>query len=206
MRVVVTGASGNVGTSVLEALAREPKVTEIVGLARRLPELEPPKVRWVEADVSSSDARRPIFEGADAVVHLAWAIQPSHDEAVMERTNVLGSRRVFEAARGAGVGAIWSTPLRSASTAPGPKDRRVDESWSREGIPTSAYSRHKVEVERILDALEGEAPELRIVRMRPGLIFKREAASEIRRLFAGPLLPNFLLRPRLIPFVPGPHA
>ena len=27
------------------------------------------------------------------------------------------------------------------------------------------------------------------MRLRPGLIFKREAASEIRRLFAGPLLP-----------------
>ena len=38
--------------------------------------------------------------------------------------------------------------------------------------------------------------------MRPGLIFKREAASEIRRLFIGPLLPNMLVRPRLIPFVP----
>jgi nucleoside-diphosphate-sugar epimerase len=38
--------------------------------------------------------------------------------------------------------------------------------------------------------------------MRPGLIFSREAASEIRRLFAGPLLPGTLLRPGLIPVVP----
>ena len=36
MRVVVTGASGNVGTSVLEALAEEPAVKEIVGIARRV--------------------------------------------------------------------------------------------------------------------------------------------------------------------------
>jgi nucleoside-diphosphate-sugar epimerase len=43
---------------------------------------------------------------------------------------------------------------------------------------------------------------MRVVRLRPGLIFKREAASEIRRFFLGPLLPNFLVRPRLIPFVP----
>jgi nucleoside-diphosphate-sugar epimerase len=54
----------------------------------------------------------------------------------------------------------------------------------------------------MLDEFETEAPEVRVVRMRPGLIFKREAASEIRRLFIGPLLPNFLVRPRLIPFVP----
>jgi UDP-glucose 4-epimerase len=43
---------------------------------------------------------------------------------------------------------------------------------------------------------------MRVVRLRPGLIFKREAASEIRRFFLGPLLPGFLVRPRLIPFVP----
>jgi nucleoside-diphosphate-sugar epimerase len=38
--------------------------------------------------------------------------------------------------------------------------------------------------------------------MRPGLIFKAGAATEIRRLFAGPFLPRQLLRPGLIPFVP----
>jgi UDP-glucose 4-epimerase len=41
-----------------------------------------------------------------------------------------------------------------------------------------------------------------VVRLRPGLTFKRESASEQRRLFAGPFLPTRLLRPRLIPFVP----
>ena len=43
---------------------------------------------------------------------------------------------------------------------------------------------------------------MRVVRLRPGLIFKREAASGIRRLFAGPLLPSRLVRPGLIPVVP----
>jgi len=55
MRVVVTGASGNVGTSVLEALAREPQVETILGLARRLPEVEVPKVEWASADVAADE-------------------------------------------------------------------------------------------------------------------------------------------------------
>jgi nucleoside-diphosphate-sugar epimerase len=54
----------------------------------------------------------------------------------------------------------------------------------------------------MLDALDREAPHLRVVRLRPGLIFQRGAASEIRRFFAGPLLPSFLVRRELIPFVP----
>jgi UDP-glucose 4-epimerase len=43
---------------------------------------------------------------------------------------------------------------------------------------------------------------VRSVRLRPGLIFKREAASQIRRLFAGPFLPSPLVHPRRIPVVP----
>jgi len=200
MRVVVTGASGNVGTSVLEALGREEKVGEIVGTARRVPELEMPKVRWAGADVVEDDLR-PLFTGADAVVHLAWAIQPSRDESVTERINVEGSRRVFEAAARAGVGAIVHASSVGAYS-PGPKRRRVDEAWGVEGIQGSFYSRHKAAVETILDAFERREPEIRVVRLRPGLIFKSEAASEIRRLFAGPLLPGFLVRKQLVPLVP----
>ena len=44
---------------------------------------------------------------------------------------------------------------------------------------------------------------MRVVRMRPALVFKREAAAEIRRLFMGPLVPGFLMRPGLIPVVPA---
>ena len=200
MRVVVTGATGNVGTSVLAALGRDPEVTEIVGLARRVPEsLLLPKVRWDQADVTETPLA-PLFEGADAVVHLAWAIQPSHDEKAMERVNVHGSQRVFGAAAQAGVGAlVYASSVGTYS--PGPKDEQVDESWPVEGIPTSAYSRHKARVERLLDDLSAGS-RMRVVRLRPGLIFKAEAASEIRRFFLGPLLPNLLVRPRLIPFVP----
>jgi UDP-glucose 4-epimerase len=200
MRVIVTGATGNVGTSVLDALVAELAVSEITGLARRRPSFEQEKVRWVEADVTTADLA-PLFEGADAVIHLAWAIQPSHDEVTMERINVHGSERVFAAVAAAGVRTlVYASSVGAYS--PGPKDRQVDESWPTDGIPTSIYSRHKVRVERLLDRFEAENPQTRVVRMRPGLIFKAEAASEIRRLFIGPLLPGFLVRPRLIPIVP----
>jgi UDP-glucose 4-epimerase len=200
MRIVVTGASGNVGTSVLEALADEPEVTEIVGLARRVPDSSFPKVEWVGADVTETELT-PIFAGADAVVHLAWAIQPSRNEDVTERINVGGTRQVLDAVARAGVETlVYASSVGAYS--PGPKQRRVDESWPVGGIPTSFYSRHKAAVETLLDAFERREPEVRVVRLRPGLIFKSEAASEIRRLFAGPFLPGFLVQKRLIPVLP----
>jgi UDP-glucose 4-epimerase len=200
MRVVVTGASGNVGTSLLEALSGEAAVEQVVGLARRLPKLQLPKVEWRRADVASDDLA-PLFRGADAVVHLAWAIQPARDQAALERINVGGSERLFRAVAEAGVGKlVYASSVGAYS--PGPKGRRVDESWPTEGISTSGYSRQKAAVERRLDAFEEEAPEVRVARLRPGLIFKSGAASEIRRLFIGPFLPNFVVRRRLIPVVP----
>lgn len=201
MKIVITGATGNVGTSVLEALAGEAQIQEVVGIARRLPERTFPRTRFVSADIAQDDLQ-PILSGADAVIHLAWLIQPGRDESVTHRVNVIGSERVFAAAVAAGVKTIVHASSIGAYS-PGPKDRLVDESWPTDGVPSSFYSRHKVAVERQLDRLEREHPDLRVVRLRPALIFKREAATEIRRLFAGPLLPGSLLRPELIPLVPA---
>jgi nucleoside-diphosphate-sugar epimerase len=58
VRVVVIGATGNVGTSLLRALADEQKVTSIVGIARRLPAVEVPKTEFVAADISTSRPNR----------------------------------------------------------------------------------------------------------------------------------------------------
>jgi uncharacterized protein YbjT (DUF2867 family) len=65
MKIVVVGATGNVGTSILRSLATEEKVESVLGLSRRRPNLAVPKVEWAGADVSSDDLV-PHFRGADA--------------------------------------------------------------------------------------------------------------------------------------------
>lgn len=204
MRVVVTGASGNVGTSLLRALGQDDDVEEIVGLARRRPLHGFPKTEWRSADVARDDLG-PLFRGADCVVHLAWQIQPSHDLAALRRTNVDGSERVFRAVAAAGVPAlVYASSVGAYS--PGPKDRSVDESWPTEGTPTSFYARHKAEVEARLDRSGLEQAGTRVVRLRPGLIFKRSSGDEQRRYFLGPLFPRLLARRgalAVVPDIPG---
>lgn len=201
MKVVVVGATGNKGSSLVRRLSADPQISAITGIARRRPEVSIDKVTWVTADITRDDLTAH-FAGADAVVHLAWLIQPSRDESATYAVNVDGSRRVFEATAAAGVPAlVYASSVGAYS--PGPKDRAVDESWPTGGIETSFYSRHKALVERQLDDLEERHPDLRVVRLRPGLVFKREAATEIRRLFVGPFLPNALVRRGLIPLVPA---
>jgi UDP-glucose 4-epimerase len=200
MRVVVVGATGNVGTSLVRALTADPEVTSVLGLARRLPQWHPEGVEWARADIATDDIAAHL-RGADAVVHLAWLFQPTHDPVLTWRVNALGGIRVFRAAAEAGVRTlVYASSVGAYS--PGPKDREVDESWPTDGWPTAGYTREKAYLERVLDHLETEQPQMRVVRIRPGFIFKREAATEQRRLFAGPLLPNPLVRSRLVPVVP----
>lgn len=204
MRVTVVGATGNVGTSLLSALAEDPQITSIVGVARRRPALTAAKTAWVQADIVKDDLSR-IFSGSDVIVHLAWLIQPSHQRSVTRQVNQLGSKRVFDAAAGAGARAlVYASSVGAYS--PGPKDYGVDESWPTDGISTSFYSVDKAATERMLDAFEVKHPDIRVVRLRPGLIFKREAGAEVRRLFAGPFFPGLLVHPhaiRLIPDMPS---
>src|SRR4029453_5700674 len=105
MKVVVIGATGNVGTSVVEALAADPAVTEIVGVARRTPSSwQPAKTRFEAADVRSPGLAQHL-QGADAVVLLAWAFQPTHQPLTTWDINALGSINVLEAAAAGAGGA-----------------------------------------------------------------------------------------------------
>src|SRR5512139_3656954 len=200
MRVVIVGATGNIGTSVVQALADDPEITSILGIARRVPEWEMPKTEWAGADITRSDLVS-LMRGADAVIHLAWLFQPTHTATVTWQVNVIGSARVFRAVAEAGVPVlVYSSSVGAYS--PGPKDRPVAEDWPTHGLPTAAYSREKAYVERLLDSFQTDHPQCRVVRLRPGFVFKRESAAEQRRLFAGPLLPGRLLNPGVLPVMP----
>ncbi|MDC0765457.1 SDR family oxidoreductase [Streptomyces sp. HD] len=201
-RIVVTGATGNVGTSVVRLLSEDPEVGSVLGLARRTPDLSPPKTDWAAVDLTSEQADLAgLFAGAHAVIHLAWAFQPTHDPATTWRTNVLGGIRVFDAVAEARVPVLVHASSVGAYS-PGPKDHAVDESWPTHGWPDAAYCREKAYLERALDTFDRAHPRVRVVRMRPAFLFKRESASEQRRIFGGRFLPGPLVRPELLPFLP----
>lgn len=209
MKVVIIGASGNIGSALIRELASHDHTRDgIVGVARRIPEVTPhatelASVRWESADVARDDLD-PILAGADVVVHLAWLVQPSHHPDVTWQTNAVGTRRVLDAAARQGVSAVI---VNSSSAAYSPSDGPpVDESWPTDGPSSASYVREKVYVERLLDIFELEHPAIRVVRLRPAFVFQRSAATHQRRLFAGPLLPARLLDPRLIPILPVPRG
>jgi UDP-glucose 4-epimerase len=135
-------------------------------------------------------------------VHLVWIVQPNHNEAELQRVNVEGSLRVFDAVAAAGVPTLVVESAFGAYSC-GPKDRLVDETWPTHGIPGSWYSRQKAYVERALDGFSVAHPQVRVVRFRSALVLKREASAQAHRLYGGPLLPRQLARPGSVPAVPA---
>lgn len=218
MRVAVVGASGNAGTALLWALSCTPEVTSVLGIARRVPgAVAPyPSAEWAAFDIGrdhETEAEEEVavarladlLAGADAVVHLAWLIQPNHDRDVLRRANVDGTRRVTQACVRAGVRQLVVASSVGAYS-PVQDDVPRDESWRTGGVPTSHYSVDKAAQERVLDDLEDRHPEIAVSRLRPALTFQKDAGAEIGRYFLGPFVPRALLSPGRLPVVPLPRG
>lgn len=208
MKIAVTGCTGNVGTAVLRRLATQGTVGEVVGVARRVPRARVPAPydtvrRWVACDVGAPDAEDRLaraFDGVDAVVHLAWAIQPSHDRDALRATNVAGTEAVLRAVERAGVPHVVVASSVGAYAAVHDDVPRA-EHWPATGLASSSYSTDKAAVEELLDAAVARG--LAVARVRSALVFQRDAGAEVGRLFLGPLVPKRALGGPL-PVLPWP--
>jgi nucleoside-diphosphate-sugar epimerase len=201
VRIVITGATGNVGTALLGAL--EPG-HDVVGLARRLPDTTAEPYRraaWRAVDIGVPGAEQElteVFAGADAVVHLAWAISPVRGDPPMWRTNDHGTRHVLAAAAATGVPHVVAASS-VAAYGPSPRWAKVAEDWPCDGIAGSAYSRGKAALETLLDRFEQKYPEVRVARIRPCAILHRRAAGEFARWLLGPAVPAGIVGGRRLP-------
>lgn len=196
MKLVVIGASGNVGTAFLRRCAAQPGTT-VTGVSRRRPPGSAPydTADWVSLDIAgptAADALTSVFADADAVINLAWGFQPGRDEAYLEAVGVGGLRAVLSAVVAAGVPHVVQMSSVGAY-APGSYGTAVDESYPTTGIPTSPYSRHKAAAERLLDAFEVTNPTVTVTRPRPGLVMSADAGSSLLRYGLPPVIPGWVV-------------
>src|SRR6202035_2044491 len=100
MKVLVTGATGVYGRSVVERLDRAGH--EVVAMARNPPRSLPADVRFAPADVRDLDAVTAAMDGCEVVCHLAFVVTPMHDREESRRISVGGTANVLEAMRRTG--------------------------------------------------------------------------------------------------------
>ena len=192
LKVAVTGATGNVGTALLRRLTAPGGAAEVRGLARRQPPDIAPydRVQWHLADLGEPESEAALagfLDGVDAVVHLAWALQPGRRPDQLHQVNVEGTRRVMRAAVAAGVAHVVHMSSLGAY-APGGGNLQVTEDWPTTGIPTSQYSRDKSDAERVVREVVGRRADTTLTVVRPTLVLQPDAAASIGRYFLGPLV------------------
>jgi nucleoside-diphosphate-sugar epimerase len=157
--IAVTGPSGDVGRALMRALERSRDVAAIRALGRR--ELDPAAQGWkkttyLRGDVRDRDAVEQLVAGADAVVHLAFAIMGAGG-GDGQRTNLEGSRTVFAAALAAGAKRLVYTSSVAAYGFHGDNPPLLTEEVAPRGTEAHAYSAEKAQVERLLGELTADS-------------------------------------------------
>jgi UDP-glucose 4-epimerase len=215
LTVAVTGPTGDLGLSIVDALERSRAVKQILGMARR--PFDPAERGWRkteyrQGDVTDVASVRGLVKDAHVVVHLAFAILGASDAT--HDLNVAGSRRVFEESVKAGVERICYA---SSVAAYGFHDDNPD--WLTEevparGSPEHPYSRQKAEVEQVLAATLLNRRRTIAYVFRPCIVAGPEARTMIQEIpyfRLGEAMPDVVRRllssvPALKPVIPDPGA
>jgi nucleoside-diphosphate-sugar epimerase len=157
MRVLVTGAFGNIGSHTVDALVAAGATVRALRFAGE--RLDPARrARWAGVEIVDGDVREPAtlvpaVQGVDAVVHLAYMIPPAALEQpeAARRVNVDGTRNLIAAlaAHAPRARLLFASTLDVfGHTQHLPPPRRVDDPTH----ATDVYGEHKLECEALVRA------------------------------------------------------
>ncbi|HVS99932.1 MAG TPA: NAD-dependent epimerase/dehydratase family protein [Solirubrobacterales bacterium] len=204
LTVAVTGPTGELGGSLIDALEASPEVGAVRGMARR--PFDPAAAGWRKAtyrrgDILDRGHLAELFDGADVVVHLAFAIFGDREET--RRINLEGSRNVFEAAARARVGRlVYASSVAAYGFHPHNPLPLTEETPAR-GSSRFYYSAQKAELEEALDRILAGS-ELDAYVFRPCIVAGPRATMLIEQTVGAARLgdPAPLLRRHLLERIP----
>jgi UDP-glucose 4-epimerase len=166
LRVAVTGPTGEIGISTIEALESHPEVAQIVGMARR--PFDPAERGWSktvyrQGDILDRETVDALVADADVVVHLAFIVMGSRQESA--RVNLAGTRNVFEATVAAQRPRLVYTSSVAAYGYHSDNPVPITEDVPTRGSPEHYYSEQKAACEAALTEItSGSALEVFVLR------------------------------------------
>lgn len=194
MRYVVTGGSGYIGSRLVERLLRREDTERIVIADVRPPSVYRPGVEYQRLDVRDGERARQILERekADVLLHLAFVLNPIHDEKAMYDVDVNGCQRVLEAAAAAGTEHVLVTSSTTAYGAFADNPVPLTEEHPVRGVPTFEYARDKAESDRLCQLWALQHPDRTMTIVRPCIVFGPNVDNYIVRLWLKqPFLADF---------------
>jgi UDP-glucose 4-epimerase len=188
-RILITGASGLVGTALLGLLADSGH--DIIATDLRAPAKLPENARFLPLDVTG-DAPAEVISAVrpEVIVHLASIVTPTADMGrdLAFSVDVIGSANVIEAARTFGVRRLVVTSSGAAYGYHSDNPVPLRESDTLRGNPEFAYADHKRQVEELLASARKESPDLEQVVLRVGTVLGARTENQITALFHKPRL------------------
>lgn len=191
MRYLITGGSGYIGSRLGEFLAARDETERVVNLDIHSPARAPQKSIFVKGDVRDQAELRKILErdGIDWLIHLAFIVNPIHDEALMYDIDVNGTKAVLRAVSEAGTrhALVASSALAYGAFPDNP--RPIYEDWLVRGMPGFSYARHKSEVDLICQRWAAEHNNRLLTIVCPCIVFGPSVDNYIVRRFQEPFWP-----------------
>lgn len=169
-RIVITGSSGLCGRALVRAIRRQRPDIVTLGLDLTSPRSDPPD-EFVHGNILDTDLGRLLERfAADAVVHLAYMVEPCRDLARMRAVNITGTERILAAVAQARVPRLL---VSSSATVYGPWPEHgvpCIEEVSLRPLPSFTYAAHKGEVEAMLAAFAADKPDIAVAWTRPAIV------------------------------------
>jgi UDP-glucose 4-epimerase len=185
VRYLITGGSGYIGSRLVDHLSGRDQTEAIVVADVKSPASFRPKTTFASLDVRDRRGVRELFERErpDCVVHLAYLLNPIHDEAAMYDVDVNGTQNVLEAASAAGVGQVLVTSSTTAYGAFADNPVPLTEADPVRGAPDFSYARDKAESDRLCQLWALEHAERVMTIVRPCIVFGPDVDNYIVRLW-----------------------
>jgi UDP-glucose 4-epimerase len=187
MRYVITGGSGYIGTRLVDLLGKREETERIVIADTRPPAIYKPKTQYERLDVRDRDAARALLERTrpDALIHLAYILDPIHDEALMYDVDVNGTHNMLEAAAAAGTPQVLVTSSVAAYGAFPDNPALLTEEDPVRGVPTYSYARDKTESDRICQLWAASHPDRVMTIVRPCIVLGPNVDNSLVRNWTG---------------------
>lgn len=170
-RIAITGSSGYYGRKLIEFVRRQAPQTRILGCDVAPPRDAPPD-EFARLDVRDPGVFRALEAfAADTIIHLAFVVNPIHDEREMRSINVDGTANVFRAVRHLRSARFL---MSSSATVYGSfPDNPVpaDENWKIRARPNYRYAMDKTDIEHQIADLARDLPETAVSWTRPAIIY-----------------------------------
>lgn len=195
-RLAITGSSGYLAQQLITRLGVDPDVEFVLGLDIRPREAKVAcEARFLRFDLTAPWGElRDLFQShaINTAMHLAWQFNPIHDLTRHRRVDIEGSQNFLRAAAASGLKRLIYTSSTTAYVNPGNPEEPpyLVEETPVTGTPRYLYSKHKAEVDRIVQQFMAEHPETELVMLRPSIILGPHTRNIVSEVFDWPF-PSF---------------